>query len=137
VVVRRGGVERRRAKWRRHEERLVGGGSGPQDAGVWGPRHRHGVGMDDSGLGMLSRGPGRWRHGLLGRRRIAVALAAIAATTASTLAAAVAVVPAIAAVPAVAARGRRSERARSPPPPPLGRTLFPLAQRAVGGCWGG
>jgi hypothetical protein len=111
VVAGRGGVDRRRARWRRREERLVGGGSGPRDAGEQGPRHWHGVGVDDSSPGMLSCGPGRRRHGLLGRRRVAVALAAIAATTASMLAAAVA------AVPAVAARGRRSGRARSPPSP--------------------
>jgi hypothetical protein len=133
MVAERGGVDRRRTRWRHREERLVGGGSGPRDTGERGPRHWHGVGMDDSSPGMLSRGLGQRRHGLLGRRRVAVALAAIVATTASTLA------TAVAAVPAVATRGRRSGRARSPPPllPPLGRKLFPLAQRAVGGCWGG
>jgi hypothetical protein len=78
-------------------------GWGPRTPGVRGPRHRHGVGVDNSGPGMLSRGPGRRRHGLLGRRRVVDALAVVAATTASTLAAA---------VPTVAPRGRRSGRAR-------------------------
>jgi hypothetical protein len=97
-----------------------------------GPRHRHGVGVDDSGPGMLSRGPGWRRHGLLGRRRVAVALAAIAAMTASMLAAAIAAIPVVVAVPAVAAVvGGAGARGALPP---LGRTLFPLAQRAVGGC---
>jgi hypothetical protein len=103
VVAGWGGVDQRRARWRRREERLVGGWSGPQDAGVRGPRYRHGVGVDDSGPGMLSRGPGRRRHGLLRWRWVAVALAVVAATTVSTRAS------------AVAARGRRSGRARSPP----------------------
>jgi hypothetical protein len=84
------------------EESLVGCWSGPQDAGIRGPGHRHGVGVDDSGPGMLARGLGRRGRGLLGRRRVAVALAAVSSTTASMLAAI------FAAVPVVAARGRRS-----------------------------
>jgi hypothetical protein len=84
-------------------------GTGPQDTGVRGPGHRHGVGVDDSGQGMLARGPGRRRRGLLRRRQIAVALAAVAATTASTLASAVA------AVPAIAAHDRKSGRMWSTP----------------------
>jgi hypothetical protein len=84
------GVDQRHDRLGRREERLVGCWSGPQDAGVLGPWHRHGVGVDDSGLGMLARGPGRRRRGLLGRRRVAVALAAIAAMTALTLAASIA-----------------------------------------------
>jgi hypothetical protein len=109
MVAGRGSVDRRRTRWRHHEERLVGGRLGPRDAREQGPRHWHGVGMDDSSPGMLSHGLGRRRHGLLGRRRVAIVLAAIAATTASMLAATVA------AVPAIAAHGRRSGRARSPP----------------------
>jgi hypothetical protein len=73
---------------------------------VRGPGHRHGVGVNDSSPGIVARGPGRRRRGLLGRRRVggsAVALAAVAATTASMLAA------------AVAARGRRSGRAWGAP----------------------
>jgi hypothetical protein len=97
---------------------------------VQGRGHRHGVGVNDSSLEIVAHGLGQ--HRLLGRRRVGgstVALAAIAAMTASTLAAAVAAIPAVAAVAGGAgARGV---------PPPLGRKLCPLAQRAVAGGWGG